>query len=143
MQYSYGFDDDLQQEWEWSEKFSGQADILAYANHVTDRFGLRPYIDFGTEVRAAHFDESQRLWHIETNMGERVAAMHFVMAGGWPHEEVNFSGKRVAVIGTGSSAIQAIPVIAKEATDLTVFQCQANFDIPSRNKKMTNVYAQS
>ncbi|MDA0340743.1 MAG: NAD(P)/FAD-dependent oxidoreductase [Proteobacteria bacterium] len=166
MQYSYGFDDDLQQEWEWPEKFSGQADILAYVNHVTDRFGLRPHIDFETEVRAAHYDESQRLWQIETSLGERVAAKHFVMAGGcistaqvpkfeglddykgstyhtgrWPHEEVNFTGQRVAVIGTGSSAIQAIPVIAEQAAHLTVFQRQANFSIPSRNHPMTPEYA--
>jgi cyclohexanone monooxygenase len=166
MQYSYGFDDDLQQEWEWPEKFSGQSDILAYANHVTDRFGLRSHIDFETEVRAAHYDESQRLWHIETSMGERVSAKHFVMAGGcistaqmpkfdgvddyrgntyhtgrWPHEKVDFTGQRVAVIGTGSSAIQAIPVIAEQAAHLTVFQRQANFSIPSRNHPMTPEYA--
>jgi len=166
MQYSYGFDDDLQQEWNWPEKFSGHADIRAYADHVTDRFGLRPHIDFETEVRAAHYDEGQRLWKIETSTGEKVQARHFVMAGGcistaqipkfeglsdytgktyhtgrWPHEPVSFAGLRVAVIGTGSSAIQAIPVIAQEATHLTVFQRQANFTIPSRNHPMTEDYA--
>ena len=168
MQYSYGFDDDLQQEWDWPEKFSAQPDIMAYANHVADRFDLKRYIDFETEVRAAHFDEDARLWRIETSTGEIVTAKYFVMAGGcistaqipkfdglsdykgkayhtgaWPHEKVSFAGKRVAVIGTGSSAIQAIPVIAKEAASLTVFQRQANFTIPSRNQKMTDVYAQS
>ncbi len=166
MQYSYGFDDDLQQEWNWPEKFSGHADIRAYADHVTDRFGLRPHIDFETEVRAAHYDEGQRLWNIETSKGEKIRARHFVMAGGcistaqipkfeglsdytgktyhtgrWPHEPVSFAGMRVAVIGTGSSAIQAIPVIAQEATHLTVFQRQANFTIPSRNQPMTADYA--
>jgi cyclohexanone monooxygenase len=166
MQYSYGFDDALQQEWNWPEKFSGHADIRAYADHVTDRFGLRPHIDFETEVRAAHYDEGQRLWRIETSKGEQVRARHFVMAGGcistaqipkfeglsdytgktyhtgrWPHEPVSFAGLRVAVIGTGSSAIQAIPVIAKEAAHLTVFQRQANFTIPSRNEPMTADYA--
>ena len=166
MQYSYGFDDDLQQEWNWPEKFSGHADIRAYADHVTDRFGLRPHIDFETEVRAAHYDENQRLWNIETSKGEKIRARHFVMAGGcistaqipkveglpdytgktyhtgrWPHEPVSFAGMRVAVIGTGSSAIQAIPVIAQEATHLTVFQRQANFTIPSRNQPMTADYA--
>jgi cyclohexanone monooxygenase len=143
MQYSYGFDDGLQQEGDWPEKISAQPDTMAYANHVADRYDLKRYIDFETEVNAAHFDEDARLWRIKISTEEIVTAKYFVMAGGWPHEEVNFSGKRVAVIGTGSSAIQAIPVIAKEATDLTVFQLQANFDIPSRNKKMTNVYAQS
>ena len=166
MQYSYGFDEDLQQEWNWPEKFSGHADIRAYADHVADRFGLRAHIDFTTEVRAAHYDESLRLWRIETSRGESLCCKHFVMAGGcistaqipkfeglsdykgktyhtgrWPHEPVSFAGLRVAVIGTGSSGIQAIPVIAQEAKYLTVFQRQANFTIPSRNHPMTEEYA--
>jgi cyclohexanone monooxygenase len=166
MQYSYGFDDELQQEWDWPEKFSAQPDILRYANHVTDRFGLRDHIEFETEVRAAHFDETQRRWTIKTSTGENVSAQHFVMAGGcistaqipkfegladykgetyhtgnWPHEKISFVGKRVAVIGTGSSAIQAIPVIAEEAGHLTVFQRQPNFSIPARNMPMTTEYA--
>jgi cyclohexanone monooxygenase len=168
MQYSYGFDDELQQEWDWPEKFSAQPDIMAYANHVADRFDLKRDIDFETEVKAAHFDEAARLWRITTSTGETVTAKFFVMAGGcistaqipnfegladykgktyhtgaWPHEKVSFAGMRVAVIGTGSSAIQAIPVIAREAAHLTVFQRQANFTIPSRNHKMTDDYAQS
>ena len=168
MQYSYGFDDALQQEWDWPEKFSAQPDILAYANHVADRFGLREQIEFETEVRAAHYDEVLRVWNIETSTGEKVSARHFVMAGGcistaqipkfegladyqgetyhtgnWPHHPVSFAGKRVAVIGTGSSAIQAIPVIAEEAAHLTVFQRQANFSIPARNMPMTPEYAHS
>jgi cyclohexanone monooxygenase len=166
MQYSFGFDDELQQQWDWPEKFSGHADIRAYADHVTDRFGLRPHIDFETEVRAAHYDEERQLWNIETSSGERLSTKHFVMAGGcistaqipkfeglsdyqgktyhtgrWPHEKVDFTGQQVAVIGTGSSAIQAIPVIAEEAAHLTVFQRQANFTIPSRNHPMTAEYA--
>ena len=166
MQYSYGFDENLQQEWNWPEKFSCHADIRAYADHVADRFGLRAHIDFTTEVRAAHYDESLRLWRIETSRGESLCCKHFVMAGGcistaqipkfqglsdyqgktyhtgrWPHEPVSFAGLRVAVIGTGSSGIQAIPVIAKEAAHLTVFQRQANFTIPSRNHPMTEEYA--
>lgn len=168
MQYSYGFDDELQQDWDWPEKFSGHTDIRAYADHVTDRFGLRPLIDFHTEVRAAHYDEQQQLWRIETDSGETVLARHFVMAGGcistaqipkfeglsdyqgktfhtgrWPHETVDFTGQRVAIIGTGSSGIQAIPVIAQQAAHLTVFQRQANFTIPSRNHPMTQEYAQT
>jgi cyclohexanone monooxygenase len=166
MQYSYGFDEDLQQEWDWPEKFSAQPDILRYANHVTDRFGLREHIEFETEVRAAHFDEALRRWMITTSTGETVSAQHFVMAGGcistaqipkfegldafkgetyhtgnWPHHAVSFAGKRVAVIGTGSSAIQAIPVIAEEAAHLTVFQRQPNYSIPARNMPMTPEYA--
>ena len=166
MQYSYGFDEDLQQEWEWPEKFSAQGDILRYANHVADRFDLRRDITLETEVRAARYDEAARRWHIETDAGEQVTAQHFIMAGGcistaqipkieglddyrgetyhtgnWPHDPVSFEGKRVAVIGTGSSGIQAIPVIAEEAAHLTVFQRQANFSIPARNMPMTDDYA--
>ena len=166
MQYSYGFDEALQQEWDWPEKFSAQGDILAYANHVADRFDLRKYITLNTEVRAARFDESARLWRIETDKGETLAARFFIMASGcistaqvpmfegladfggetyhtgnWPHEAVDFSGKRTAVIGTGSSGIQAIPVIAQQAKHLTVFQRQANFSIPARNMPMTADYA--
>ena len=168
MQYSYGFNEDLQQEWNWPEKFSAQADILSYANHVADTFDLRRYITFETEVCAAHYDESAQIWRIETNTGETVTAKHFIMAGGcistaqvpqfegltdykgetyhtgnWPRHPVSFAGKRVAVIGTGSSAIQAIPEIAEEAQHLTVFQRQANFSIPARNLPMTAEYADS
>jgi len=82
MQYSYSFDEALQQEWHWPEKFSAQPDILAYANHVADRFGLRPHIDFDTEVKAAHYDEAARHWEITTGSGERVTAKHIVMATG-------------------------------------------------------------
>ena len=168
MQYSFGFDEALQQEWDWPEKFSDQGTILDYANHVADRFDLRESITLETEVRAAHFDEAKRLWSIETDKGEKVTTRYFVMAGGcistaqvpkidgldsyegesyhtgrWPHEKVSFQGKRIAVIGTGSTGIQAIPVIAKEAKHLTVFQRQANFSIPARNMAMTGEYANS
>jgi len=168
MQYSFGFDEALQQEWDWPEKFSDQATILKYANHVADRFDLARDIQFKTEVRAARFEETKRHWVIETDKGETVTARYFVMAGGcistaqipdfqgladykgetyhtgrWPREAVNFEGKRVAVIGTGSTGIQAIPVIAKQAGHLTVFQRQANFSIPARNMPMTEEYANS
>ncbi len=166
MQYSYSFSEELQQEWDWPEKFSAQPDILAYANHVADRFDLRERIAFNTEVRSAHYDEASRRWTIETSTGEKVSAQHFIMAGGcistaqvpkfeglsdykgetyhtgnWPHHQVSFAGKRVAVIGTGSSAIQAIPEIAAEAAHLTVFQRQPNYSLPARNVPMTAEYA--
>jgi cyclohexanone monooxygenase len=166
MQYSYSFDEDLQQEWPWPEKFSAQPDILAYANHVTDRFELRRHIDFDTEVNAAHFESGRRRWKIETDSGERLTAKYFIMAtgcistaqtpklnglksyrgntyhtGSWPHEKVDFTGQRIAVIGTGSSGIQTIPVLAEEATHVTVFQRTPNYSIPSRNEPMTLEYA--
>jgi len=165
MQYSYSFDEQLQQEWHWPEKFSAQPDILAYANHVADRFDLRKDIDFDTSVTSAHFDEGARRWQIETDTGERVAARHFIMAtgcistaqtpdidglsdfrggtyhtGNWPHEGVDFTGQRIAVIGTGSSGIQAIPVLAEQAAHLTVFQRTPNYSIPSQNEPMTPEY---
>jgi cyclohexanone monooxygenase len=165
MQYSYSFDEDLQQEWHWPEKFSAQPDILAYANHVADRFGLKPHIDFDTTVVSAHFDEAARSWTVTTDTGERVTARHFVMAtgcistaqvpkfaglddytgntyhtGAWPHEKVDFTGQRIAVIGTGSSGIQAIPVLAREAAHVTVFQRTPNYSIPSRNETMRPEY---
>jgi cyclohexanone monooxygenase len=168
MQYSYSFDEDLQREWHWPEKFSAQPDILAYANHVADRFDLRKDIEFNTEVKAAHFHEGARRWHVETNSGERVTAQHFVMAtgcistaqtpdiaglsdylgntyhtGNWPHEKVDFTGQRIAVIGTGSSGIQSIPVLAEEAAHVTVFQRTPNYSIPSQNEPMTPDYEQS
>ena len=165
MQYSYSFDEALQQGWHWPEKFSAQPDILAYANHVADRFDLRKDIAFDTEVTAAHFDEAARRWHIETDSGERVSARFFVMAtgcistaqvpdieglsgyrgnayhtGNWPHEKVDFTGQRIAVIGTGSSGIQAIPVLAEEAAHVTVFQRTPNYSIPSQNEPMRPDY---
>ena len=168
MQYSYSFSEELQQEWQWSELFSGQPEILEYAQHVAERFDLRRDIDFDTLVTAAHFDEEERRWGIETNQGEKVSAQFLVMAtgclsstqvpdfkgldsytgktyhtGDWPHEGVDFTGQRVGIIGTGSSAIQAIPVIAEQAAHLTVFQRTPNYSIPTRNAPMTPEYAQS
>ena len=168
MQYSYSFDAELQQEWHWPEKFSAQPDILAYANHVADRFDLRKDIDFDVEVKAAHFNETTRRWRIETDEGEKITAQFFVMAtgcistaqtpniegldnyqgntyhtGNWPHEKIDFTGQRIAVIGTGSSGIQAIPVLAEEAAHVTVFQRTPNYSIPSQNEPMTSDYEAS
>ncbi|MBT5047298.1 MAG: NAD(P)/FAD-dependent oxidoreductase [Rhodospirillaceae bacterium] len=167
MQYSYSFDEDLQQEWHWPEKFSAQPDILAYFNHVADRFDLRRDIDFETSVVAAHFDEAARRWKIETDKGEHVSARFYIMAtgcistanmpdmaglsdyqgniyhtGNWPHEKVDFTGQRIAVIGTGSSGIQSIPVLAREAEHVTVFQRTPHYSVPSMNIEMTDDYAQ-
>ena len=158
MQYSFEFCDELQQEWEWSERFAAQPEILRYANHVADRFHLRREIQFDTSVTAATFDETAGRWMIETDDGVRVSARFCVMATGclsipsvpkfkdieafegptyhtgrWPHEDVDFTGQRVAVIGTGSTAIQAIPVIAEKAKHLFVFQRTPNYTIPAQN----------
>ena len=158
MEYSYSFSEALQQEWEWSERYAGQAEILRYANHVAERFDLKRDIAFRTRVTHAAFDEDANRWRIRTDTGARVAARFLIMATGclssantpefpgrdsfrgetyhtgrWPHEEVCFAGKRVGVVGTGSSAIQAIPVIAEQAEALTVFQRTPNYSIPARN----------
>src|SRR5260221_5306067 len=168
MQYSYGFDEALQQSWRWRERFAPQPEILAYARHVADRLDLRRDIRFDTKVTRAHFDETALRWDIETDGGERLVARWCVMATGclstarmpdfpgrdtfkgktyhtghWPHEGVDFTGQRVAVIGTGSSAIQAIPVIARQAAHVTVFQRTPNFSIPSRNMPMDDPYERS
>ncbi|MBS0241612.1 MAG: NAD(P)/FAD-dependent oxidoreductase [Proteobacteria bacterium] len=168
MQYSFSFSEDLQQQWRWSERYAGQPEILRYANHVADRFDLRRDIRFETRVISATFDERTCRWDILTEGGPRYSARYCVMATGclsnarlpeiegrntfagptyhtghWPHEGVDFSGKRVAVIGTGSSAIQAIPVIAEHASHLTVFQRTPNYSIPARNGPMTDDYERS
>ena len=165
MQYSFSFSDELQQDWTWSERFSAQPEILRYANHVADRFGLRRDIELETRVTAAHFDEKADQWRITTDRGASYTARYFIPATGclstartpdfkgrdsfkgrtfhtghWPHEPVSFKGERVAVIGTGSSAIQAIPVIAEAAAHLTVFQRTPNYSIPSRNEPMPDWY---
>lgn len=158
MQYSYSFSDELQQEWEWSERYAPQPEILRYANHVADRFNLRSDIQFNTRVERAVFDERARGWSVTTSDGKTVRAQFVVLATGclsnarmpdfkglsdfagevyhtghWPHEPVDFTGKRVAVIGTGSSGIQSIPIIAEQASQLTVFQRTPNFSVPARN----------
>jgi cyclohexanone monooxygenase len=165
MQYSFSFSKELQQEWSWSERFAAQPEILAYANHVADRFDLRRDIQLETRVTSAHFDDATQRWHVTTDRGDEVSAQYCVMATGclstarlpdikgrdtfkgatfhtgyWPHDGVDFTGLRVAVIGTGSSAIQAIPVIAAQAGTLTVFQRTPNYSIPSRNGPMTPDY---
>ncbi len=168
MQYSYSFSDELQQEWDWSERYAPQPEILKYANHVADRFDLRSDIQLNTRVDQAAFDESANTWTITTSDGNSVTAKFVVLATGclsnartpdikgladfkgkvyhtghWPHETVDFTGQRVGVIGTGSSAIQSVPVIAEQASHLTVFQRTANFSIPARNAALTPEERQS
>ena len=162
MQYSYSFSDELQQEWDWSERYAPQPEILKYANHVADRFDLRRDIQFDTRVERAEFDEDTNLWSVTVSDGKTVTAKYVVLAtgclsnarkpdingldrfkgkvyhtGNWPHEPVDFTGLRVGVIGTGSSSIQSVPVIAEQARHLTVFQRTANFSIPARNARLT------
>lgn len=158
IDYSYSFDEDLQQEWDWSEKYAAQPEIHAYLAHVADRFDLRRDIRFGTRVTAARRDVDDSLWLVDTDAGDSVACTHLVMASGslsaikqpdfegldgfagewyqtsdWPKGGVDFTGKTVGLIGTGSSGIQSIPKIAEAADRLFVFQRTATFTIPARN----------
>ncbi|WP_269781046.1 flavin-containing monooxygenase [Lysinibacillus fusiformis] len=156
--YNYTFSKELYEEWTWTSRFPEQEEILRYLNYVADRLKLRANIQFNTRVKAAHFDEEQNKWLVYLNDGHQVLAKYFITGigclsaanvpkfqgldqfsgewyhtGHWPHEKVDFTGKRVGIIGTGSSGIQAIPVIAKEAKHLTVFQRTPQYTIPARN----------
>ncbi|MGC4963104.1 flavin-containing monooxygenase [Gordonia sp. DT101] len=158
VDYSYSFDDQLQQEWDWSEKYATQPEILRYLNHVADRFDLRRDIALNTRVVDVTLDESTLRWLVRTDAGEEVSARFCVLALGplssanipqipgltsfagdihhtssWPHGGVDFAGRRVGVIGTGSSGIQAIPRIAETAAELHVFQRTPNYSIPAGN----------
>jgi cation diffusion facilitator CzcD-associated flavoprotein CzcO len=160
--YCYTFSKELLEEWEWSERYPEQPEILRYLNHVADRFDLRRSIRFGARVTAAHYDAAANRWWVETESGDRYAAQFLVTAvgclssanlpdipgladfrgrwvhtGHWPHEGVDFTGQRVGMIGTGSTGIQAAPVIARQAAHLTVFQRTANYSIPARNAPLT------
>ncbi len=159
--YSYSFSEELQQEWEWSERYPEQPEIMRYLNYVADKFDLCRDIQFETRVTAARFDEEKNRWLVQTDGGERFSTRFFITAvgclsaanipnikgldsfegewyhtGAWPHEGVDFAGKKVGVVGTGSTGIQAIPVIAEQAAHLTVFQRTANYSIPARNAPM-------
>ena len=161
LEYSYQFSDSLQQEWRWTERYATQPEILAYANHVADRFDLRRDIQFNSRVRSAVFDESIGRWRVGTDAGETVTTQFLIMATGclsapnrpefpgfddfagevfytneWPHDGVDFTGRRVGVIGTGSSAIQSIPIIAEQAAHLTVFQRTPNYSVPAHNQPL-------
>src|SRR3954468_1605164 len=161
LEYSYSFSDELQQEWKWPERYGNQPEILQYINHVADRFDLRRDVQLNTRVLSALFDQKTGLWTLRTDKGEEIRARYCVMAAGnlstprvpdfkgihdfkgkwyhsglWPHEGVDFSGLRVGVVGTGSSGVQMIPIIAQQAKALTVFQRTANFSLPARNGPM-------
>ncbi|MDE2006563.1 MAG: NAD(P)/FAD-dependent oxidoreductase [Rhodospirillales bacterium] len=161
LEYSYAFDNDLQQEWRWPERYGTQPEILRYINHVADRFDLRRDVQLDTRVTSALFDARSGEWTLLTDRGDVVRARYCIMAAGnlstprlpdfpglqsfrgqwyhsglWPKDGVDFTGKRVGVIGTGSSGVQMIPLIARQAKHLHVFQRTANFSLPARNAPM-------
>jgi len=162
VDYCYSFSDELQQEWNWTEKYATQPEILCYLNWVADKLDLRRDITINTKVTSAVLDEQTLRWTVTTDTGETVTARFCVMATGalsaaitpkfnglqtfegelyhtahWPHEDVDFAGKRVGVIGTGSSGIQSIPIVAEQAVQLYVFQRTPNYSVPAGNKPLT------
>ena len=166
--YSFSFSDELEQDWKWSSRFPRQPEILSYLQHVAERFDLRSCFQFNTRVQKAEYDETENFWIVETDSGKLSRARYLITAvgclsaaqlpqitgrdtfegnayhtGQWPHEKVKFKGQKVGVIGTGSSGIQAIPVIAKEAAHLTVFQRTANYSVPARNYDLSDDQARS
>ena len=161
MFYSYSFDEHLEQEWEWTERYPAQPEILNYINHVVDRFELRPHIQLGKCVTSAIYDENNAIWFVNTASGDSLSARFCIMAtgclsaantpdfrglkkfegrtfhtGNWPHNDVDFSGRRVGVIGTGSSGVQIIPEIAKQAKHLTVFQRTPSYVVEAFNRPL-------
>lgn len=161
--YCLTFSKELFEEWEWSERYPAQPEILRYLNYVADRLDLKRDIRLNTRVTAARYDEAANLWRVTAEDGTAFSARYLITAvgclstanvpkipglsafqgrwvhtGQWPHEGVDFRGKRVGVIGTGSTAIQAIPVIAEAAGHLTVFQRTANYSVPARNAPLTS-----
>jgi cyclohexanone monooxygenase len=161
LEYSYSFDEDLEQEWEWSERYATQPEILRYLDHVADRFDLRRSFRFGTRVLTATWDDDAQRWTVTTDTDETYEARFVVMATGclsvpidpqipgldrfagpllwtsrWPHEEPDLGGKRVGVVGTGSSAVQSIPLIAERCAALTVFQRTPTYAVPAHNRPL-------
>lgn len=168
MEYSYQFSDELAQEWEWSERYATQPEILRYIDHVAERFDLLKDIQLNTRVIRSDYDAVRQRWTVATDQDETFDARYVVMAtgclsstnypdipglnefagelyhtGNWPHEGVDFKGKRVGVIGTGSSGIQSIPIIAQQCAELTVFQRTPNFSVPARNQPLDPDYVAS
>jgi cation diffusion facilitator CzcD-associated flavoprotein CzcO len=163
LEYSYSFSEDLDREWQWSERYASQPEILRYLNYVADRLDLRRDIDFETRVTSAVFDESANRWTIHTDRHAPVSARFCIMATGclsvpkspeypgadhfrgkvyqtatWPHEGVDFTGQTVGVIGTGSSGIQSIPIIAEQASRVYVFQRTPSFSVPAHNGPLSS-----
>ena len=163
--YCYAFSEELWREWEWTERYPGHDEIRRYLNFVADRLDLKRDIRFNTRVTACRYDEAANLWRVETETGERFAARYLITAvgclstanipkipgleefqgawyhtGHWPHEGVDFTGRRVGQIGTGSTGIQAAPVIAAQAKHLTVFQRTANYSVPARNAPLSDEF---
>ncbi|KQZ74959.1 flavin-containing monooxygenase [Nocardioides sp. Root151] len=161
IDYSYSFDEDLQNDWTWSERYATQPEILAYINHVAERFDLLRSIRLETRVASADWDELSAVWRVLTEAGDAHVARHVFCAAGslsvpnkppipgvddfagevlftaqWPEPAPDLTGKRVGVIGTGSSGIQSIPMIAREAGELTVFQRTPNFSVPALNRPL-------
>ncbi|GBG38778.1 flavin-containing monooxygenase [Mycobacterium montefiorense] len=159
VDYSYSFDETLQQSWQWSERFAAQPEILAYLRHVADRFDLRRHYRFGVDVVGATFDQGDGRWQVDTATGDRYSAQFLLCATGclsalnrpnipgvedfsgevyftaaWPREDPDLRGKRVGLIGTGSSGIQVAPIVAAQAEKLVVFQRSANYTIPMPNR---------
>ncbi|MFM2099982.1 MAG: hypothetical protein RLZZ366_1521, partial [Pseudomonadota bacterium] len=162
MEYSFSFDPALEREWRWTERYAPQPELLRYANHVADRYDLRRDIQLQTRVDSAVFDEEANRWTVTTDAGESLSARYCIMATGclsapkdldfeglsdftgsiyktfdWPREGVDFTGQRVGIIGTGSSGIQTITVVAEQAAQLTVFQRTANYSSPAWNGPVT------
>src|SRR5699024_10772541 len=164
IDYSYSFDEQLQHDWQWSERYASQPEILSYIHHVTERVALVQHMQLGTTGVSAVFDESRAAWQVDTADGEHYTARYLVGATGslsephpppipgldgftgqtlytaqWPADPPSFTGKRVGEIGTGSSRIQSVPELAKEAAQLTVFQRTANYSVPAPNRPLTDV----
>ncbi|MCH6231644.1 NAD(P)/FAD-dependent oxidoreductase [Microbacterium sp. CFH 31415] len=163
IDYSFSFDPELEQEWRWTERYAAQPEILAYLNHVADRYDVRRHFTFGRRVASADWDEATQRWTVRTHEGDEARARWVIMASGclsaphlpaipgrddfagevymtaaWPHEKVDFTGKRVALIGTGSSGIQSLPLIADEAAEVVVYQRSANYSVPASNRTLSD-----
>ncbi|MEK5426008.1 flavin-containing monooxygenase [Cytobacillus sp. FSL R7-0680] len=161
--YNFMFSEDLYKKWSWSKRFAGQDEILSYLNFVADELDVRQYMQFNTEVKSAVWNEEHSMWHITTGKGDEFAATYLISGvgclstssipnfkgiadfqgqsyhtGEWPHTDVNFKGKRVGVIGTGSSGVQSIPVIAETAKEVYVFQRTPQYSVPTRNRSFTH-----
>ena len=160
--YSFTFSEELYKKWKWTERYSPQEEILKYLSFVADELNLRRDIQFETRVNAAHFDDEKKVWHVETDQGDRVEAKYFISGvgclsaanippfegadtfrgeqyhtGRWPHEKVDFTGKKVAMIGNGSSGVQAAPIIAEEADQLSILMRTPHYVAPARNRPLT------